>query len=274
MKNIIILYIPVLHEGYIKFFEKYAKQADVLYVLGQELIDEFSYLHKEIRAIDPEVMKQLIRSLYIFADVRILTHELIQELSGCNILTANEGVSERVIDKYFKNSFVIFDSVFLRWDEKHISAQKPVIHKKVSTDDADRKIIALAEKQSDKSSDWWRHVGAVITKNGENIFEGYNKHVPSEHIPYAFGDIRDFVKAGQKSDVSSALHAEQTIITAAAKHVLEGASIYLTVFPCVVCAKLIAYSGIKKVYFSGGHATFDGEDVLNANGVETILVKE
>lgn len=274
MKNIIILYIPVLHEGYIKFFESYAGSQVVLYILSQELIDEFTYLHKEIRAISPETAKRLVKSLNIFADVKILTHDLIPELLGCNIVTSNENVSAHVIERYFKNSFVIFGSVFLRWDERDVSSQKPVTHHTISTNDADREMIALAKKQSDKSSDWWRHVGAVITKNGEKIFEGYNKHVPSEHIPYAFGDIRDFVKAGQKSDVSSALHAEQTIITAAAKQVLEGSSIYLTVFPCAVCAKLIAYSGIKKVYFSGGHATFDGEDILNANGVETILVKE
>ena len=64
-----------------------------------------------------------------------------------------------------------------------------------------------------------------------------------------------------------------SIIAEAARSVLEGASIYLSVFPCPDCAKLIAHSGIKKVYFSGGHASFDGEVNLRAEKVEIIFVE-
>ena len=54
---------------------------------------------------------------------------------------------------------------------------------------------------------------------------------------------------------------------------LEGASIYVTTFPCPVCAKSVALSGIKKVYYSKGYSLLDAEDILRAYGVEIVLVK-
>lgn len=280
MRKIMILYVPILHNGYLKFFKKWAPKVDRMYVLGQDIIDELTYLEKEIRAIDPKIIKHLIESLSIFTRVRLLTHgslkNPLENIKDWSIVTAQEGVSERLIDKYFKDSEVEYDSIFLRWDEKHVAAKKPVNYKKVSTDEFDRKMIALATKEGKKTSDWWREVGAIVVKDKKVILTAYNHHIPSEHSPYALGDIRDFIEAGKNSDIQSALHAEKGIVTEAARRVdvgLEGASIYLTVFPCSDCAQIIAYTGIKKCYFSGGHATFNGEEVLAAQGVETILVK-
>ena len=48
---------------------------------------------------------------------------------------------------------------------------------------------------------------------------------------------------------------------------------YVTVFPCPPCAKLIAYSGIKRLYCGGGYAVLDGEEVLKSNGVEIYFVE-
>ena len=48
---------------------------------------------------------------------------------------------------------------------------------------------------------------------------------------------------------------------------------YVTTFPCPTCAKLIAYSGIKKLYAGGGYAVLDGELVLKAKGVKIIFVE-
>jgi dCMP deaminase len=99
--------------------------------------------------------------------------------------------------------------------------------------------------------------------------------MPSEHSPYALGDIRDFIKAGEMSDLSSSLHSEKVIITMAARKgiPLEGTSLYVSTFPCSDCANWVACSGIKKVFFGGGHASFQGEDVLRSFGVELVYVK-
>jgi len=274
MKKVLLLYIPVLHAGYLKLFKKYGGNIDCLYILGKDISEEFAFFEEEIRAIDPETMKVLVESLSLFKSVQILDLSSLERLRGANIITAKEGVVQRLIEKHFKGEAVVFDTVFLRWDEESVATQEPINHDKISTDIFDREMIALASKEGAKTSDWWRKVGAVVVKDGEIIITAHNTHVPSEHSPYVHGDIRDFIEPGKHSDTSSALHSEKCVITEAARKVLEGTSIYLTVFPCPDCAKIIAYSGIKKCYFSSGHASFDGEKILKQQGVELIFVEK
>jgi dCMP deaminase len=47
---------------------------------------------------------------------------------------------------------------------------------------------------------------------------------------------------------------------------------FVTDFPCPPCAKLIAGAGIAKLYFVEGYAVLDGQDVLEAAGVEIVQV--
>ena len=54
---------------------------------------------------------------------------------------------------------------------------------------------------------------------------------------------------------------------------LDDSSLYITTFPCPVCAKSIALSGIKHVYYKKGYSLLDAEDVLRAYGVEIVLVE-
>jgi len=53
---------------------------------------------------------------------------------------------------------------------------------------------------------------------------------------------------------------------------LEGTNLYVTDFPCPPCAKLIARSGITRLYFSRGYAVLDGESTLKNKGVELVFV--
>ena len=53
---------------------------------------------------------------------------------------------------------------------------------------------------------------------------------------------------------------------------LEGASLYVTHFPCAVCAKFVAYSGIKKVYFREGTSTLDGKAILESADINIVRV--
>ena len=70
--------------------------------------------------------------------------------------------------------------------------------------------------------------------------------------------------------------AEAGMIAEAAKKgvSLEGTEMYVTDFPCPVCAKQIAYSGVKKLYYTKGYSVLDGERILKDNGVRIIQVKK
>jgi dCMP deaminase len=145
----------------------------------------------------------------------------------------------------------------------------------ISQKEFDQKMIELAFKSADKSSDWWRQVGAVAVKGKKVLFARYNKHLPSPHTLYENGDPRNNFDAGEHLDLYTSIHAEAGIISEAAKKgvSLEGSFMYTTTFPCPMCAKLIVETGIKKVYYSKGYSLVDAEKLFNQYGIEIILVQ-
>jgi dCMP deaminase len=120
-------------------------------------------------------------------------------------------------------------------------------------------------------------VGAVLTKDTRIISIGYNGPPAGTHnCDEEFPDVgcpRD-----SKNSCSLALHAEENAILYAVKNgaTLEGATLYLTLSPCLSCARLIFSSGIKKVWFKNSYAEYkglpsdEGVDFLNKFGVETV----
>lgn len=119
-------------------------------------------------------------------------------------------------------------------------------------------------------------VGAVLTKDTRIISIGYNgppagTHNCDEEWPEE-GCPRD-----SKNSCSLALHAEENAILYATKNgaTLDGATLYLTLSPCISCARLIFSSGIKKVWFKHSYAEYkglpsdEGVDFLNKFGVKT-----
>lgn len=271
----LVAYVPVLHRGYLDLFRKHSSEADKIYILGSDFIKEFSTLHQEIRALHPEESQKLIQALGLFKDVQILGPENISNLKNEQIILVSDELTRKFKEKYLKDQKVEEDTSFLRWDESSVFSETNVHYDRVSEDEFDRSMIGLAEEEAKTSSDWWRHVGVVVVNQGKQLFASHNQHVPSEYTPYIQGDPRDFVKAGERSELASAFHGEQVAIAKAASQgiSLQGTSIYVTTFPCPVCAKLVAFSGIQKCFFKKGHASLDGEKVLKVKGVELILVK-
>jgi dCMP deaminase len=277
MKKIIIAYIPVLHEGYRQFFEKHRKDAD-LYILGAELISEFTHLAKEIRQLDPKLIKKGIESWKLFENVFILDKKTLDKIIKKKpaIIIPKEDVMLDLWQKYFPKNEVFLDPIFLRWD-KHNTVTENTVNPdvKISSEEFDKKMIALADEESEKSSDWWRRIGSIVVKDGKIILKMHNHHLPSDHAPYANGDPRNNFHKGIHFELSTSIHSEAALIAEAAKKgiSLEGADIYLTTFPCPPCAKLIACSGIKKMYYKVGYGMLDGESVLKQFGVEIIQVE-
>ena len=118
-------------------------------------------------------------------------------------------------------------------------------------------------------------VGAVLTKETRIISIGYNgppagTHNCDEEWPVT-GCPRD-----ARGSCSLALHAEQNAIIYAVKNGadLEGSTLYLTLSPCLPCARLIFSSGIKRVIFKNSYALYkglpsdEGVDFLVRFGVE------
>lgn len=276
MKKAVIAYIPVLHEGYRKFLERHA-DADAVFIFGDTLIKQFDYLAKEIRQLSPELVRKSIESWGIAKKVAVLEVDGLAEISVSEIVMPDEDVCKSLAHRAFANKKVIFDSVFLRWDKHKSMEERPVkADQTVSSDVFDWKIMDKLRSESEKSSDWWRRIAAAIIKDGTVIASAYNEHLPSPHSPYADGDPRNTFHKGVGIDLSTSIHSEARLVAEAARKgiSLEGASMYATVFPCPTCAKQIAFSGIKKLYYAGGYQILDQEQILHSKGVEIIYVKD
>jgi dCMP deaminase len=276
MKRAIVLYVPVLHAGYLQLFEKYRGDVDALYLLGDDVVAEFAPFRKEIRALSAAQMKTLIASLHIFPTISIFSGATADELRGAEIITSTDEICRKALTHYFPENKIVYENTFLRWDEKNVDRPIDVKYDRISTDPFDQDMCRMAVEESGKSSDWWRRVGAVVVKDGAVIAARHNHHVPSEHMPYVNGDPRDVIKSGTLNLIYSSLHAEQTIVAESARDgvSLKGTDLYLNDFPCPLCAKLVAAAGIKRCFFKAGSTWLDAESVLHAAGVEIVLVKE
>ncbi len=122
-----------------------------------------------------------------------------------------------------------------------------------------------------------RQVGAVIVKDNRIITTGYNG-APSglTHCIDNGGCERERlnVPSGQRHELCRALHAEQNAIIQAAKIGVstEGATIYITTQPCVICAKMIINAGIKKVVYKASYPDEMAMNMLEESGIEVVSV--
>ena len=109
-------------------------------------------------------------------------------------------------------------------------------------------------------------VGAIIVKNGSILAHGWNG-TPSGYKTNCCeeenGNTSPFV-----------LHAEQNVLVKMAKSTesIEGAELFCTHSPCPECSKLIAQSGVKKVYYKHAYRITEGLNVLHQLGVSTQMV--
>lgn len=274
-----LAYIPVLHEGYRAFIERNA-QASVLYIVGRSLTQGFKPIEKEIRALAPELVAAAVFSWGICGRVMVIEEHTIGELAELppqsRLVVADEDITRLTVAHYLSGVDVVYDPVFLRWDRhRTLGVSQPTPGETVSLKEFDRRMVQVAADEAERSSDWWRHVGAVLVVDGEVVLQGHNRHVPSQHTPYADGDPRNNFSRGENLELSTSEHAEASIIAEAARRgiALKGASLYATTFPCPPCAKLIVHAGIKRLFYSTGYARLDGESLLRQYGVEVVRVE-
>lgn len=107
------------------------------------------------------------------------------------------------------------------------------------------KYMSMALDSTLLSCDPNTKVGCVIIKDGEVLSKGYN------HLPAGI-DVSKYSLAREGSYHETKypymLHSEAMAIVDA-RVPLQDADMYVTLFPCNECAKLIIQAGIKNVYY-------------------------
>lgn len=95
------------------------------------------------------------------------------------------------------------------------------------------------------------HVGAIAVKDRQILSTGYNGAPRNTRDCIELGCLRDQlgVLSAHNQEVCRAVHAEQNVIIQAANHGvnLDGATLYCTHSPCILCAKMIVNANFKRV---------------------------
>jgi len=276
MTKAILCYVPVFHEGYRRFFDE--NPVDNILVLGEDIIERFRQLVKDVRRLPSQTVAQLLSELYPHRHVEALNWEQalrLRERFNRLILPDEMELIELLDDIGYPVEQRLRMRTFLRWDKDQVLLARPIASGIPMSSDVVHHMLGLARSQALHSGDWWRQVGAVLARDNTVLVAGYNRHTPSPHQPYFDGDPRASFKKGQYIELSTATHAESVVIGRAARQgiALEGADLYVTTFPCPPCARLVMEAGIARVFYSDGYAMLDGEALLAAAGIEVIRVE-
>ena len=117
-----------------------------------------------------------------------------------------------------------------------------------------------------------RKIGAVIVKNKRIMTTGYNGAPAGVKTCVERGEClrrKLNIPSGQRQELCYAVHAEQNAIIQAAKLgvSIDGATLYCTHQPCVMCAKMIVNSGIVRVVYQEGYPDEFALEILREGGV-------
>lgn len=144
----------------------------------------------------------------------------------------------------------------------------------------DEYFMRIALLAATRSTCLRRQVGAVIVKDKRVLSTGYNGSPSGLSHCLDVGCLREKLKipSGERHELCRAIHAEQNaIIQAATSGVsIEGATLYSTTYPCVLCAKMIINAGIRTIYITDGYPDDLAKQMIDEAGIKVnhLIVRE
>jgi len=150
-----------------------------------------------------------------------------------------------------------------------------------SQEDLDRAYMDMALRWSELSYAKRKKVGCLIVKNGAIISDGYNgmpsgftnncETIKSSDRPIVVDDEGNLVEGTYELITKpEVLHAESNAITKLAKSTQSSinSTMYITISPCVDCAKLIIQSGISRVAYRELYRDKKGINLLEMANIQ------
>ena len=144
----------------------------------------------------------------------------------------------------------------------------------------DKRFMDLTETISKWSSCFKdnRNIGAIIVKNKRILTTGYNGAPAGVKSCKERGEClrqKLNIPSGKQHELCFAIHAEQNAIIQAAKLgvSIEGATLYCTHQPCVICSKMIVNAGIRRVVYAKPYPDDFSHEIFEEAGVKLIQFK-
>ncbi len=128
----------------------------------------------------------------------------------------------------------------------------------------------IARQAATRSTCDRKEVGAVIVRDRTILSTGYNGSIRG--MPHC-DDVGHDLDNGH---CVATIHAEANAILQAAKNgvQIDGSEVYTTASPCWNCFKLIANSGIRRIFFGEFHRDEKSLRVAQELGLELIDLSE
>jgi dCMP deaminase len=139
----------------------------------------------------------------------------------------------------------------------------------------DEYFMQIAAVVARRSTCLRNQVGAVLVRDKRILSTGYNGAPAGLQHCDEVGCAREGVASGTRHELCRAVHAEQNAIIQAALHgvSIEGATLYCTHQPCILCAKMMINARIQKVVFQESYPDETALQFLEQAGIEVVRMK-
>lgn len=139
--------------------------------------------------------------------------------------------------------------------------------------------MELTEQVGSWASCIRRKVGAIIVREKRVMTTGYNGAPAGISSCIERGEClrqKLNIPSGTHHELCFAAHAEQNAIIQAARYGvnINGATLYCTHQPCVICAKMIINAGITRVVYKEGYPDEFSMKLFDEAGTEIVKYEE
>jgi len=138
--------------------------------------------------------------------------------------------------------------------------------------DVDEYFLKIASVVAERATCQRHSVGAVAVRSKHILSTGYNGAPAGASDCLGLGCLRDElgIPSGQRHEICRGIHAEQNVIIQASLNgvSMEGATIYCTHTPCVLCAKMLVNARIKRFVSFGKYADDSFVKLFREGGIE------
>lgn len=141
----------------------------------------------------------------------------------------------------------------------------------------DEYFLKVAFLVAERSTCRRHHVGAVIVRDKRILTTGYNGAPSGCKDCLELDCLREQlgIPSGQRHELCRAVHAEQNAIVQAAIYGIDisNSTIYCTHSPCIICAKMIVNSKIKKFVTCQRYSDDSFKKLFEEANVEFVLLE-
>ena len=98
-EKILILYIPVIHKGYLDFLIRVKNKVSKIFIIDRKLQEELLEIKPDIASLDEKNVKDLLGKLG-FANIQILAADNIGGIKSKEIILVQDEISRNLAEKY------------------------------------------------------------------------------------------------------------------------------------------------------------------------------